>query len=141
MHEQGIWLGNLHHVFVHTPVGKGFFARFVFGFVAHAGPDIGGHQVRTFAGLHRIFEELCAGGASDANHRRVDLITAGGAEVYFKAKQVGRLKPSVGHVVAIAYPRDCFTLDGSAVFNVGKDVCQDLARMELIGQAIDHRHT
>ena len=43
VHKQGLGFGRGHHLRVHTPIGKGFFARFVFGLIAHAGPDIGGH--------------------------------------------------------------------------------------------------
>ncbi len=47
-----------HHLAVDAPVGKGGMARGVFGFVAHAGPDVGGDQIGARAGLMRGLEEL-----------------------------------------------------------------------------------
>ncbi len=54
MHEQRIGVGARHHCGIDAPVGEGLLARFVFGFVAHAGPDVGGDEVGTdarFAGI------------------------------------------------------------------------------------------
>ena len=67
------WAGSLptwevQDVFIDAPVGKGFLARFIFCFVAHAGPHIGGDQIGAFTGLHGIFEKLGTCCASNANH-------------------------------------------------------------------------
>jgi hypothetical protein len=60
--------------------------------------------------------------------------------VHGEAEQIRRLQPGVGHVVAIADPGHCLAFDRAAVLDEGEDVRQDLARVELIGQAVDHGH-
>ena len=137
MHEQGIRFCHLHHGFIDAPIGKGFFARFVFRFVAHAGPHICRDQVCTFTGLMGVFEKPRAVSASNAHHGWVNFVATGRAQVNLEALQVGSLQPSIGHVVAITHPRDRFALNRAAMLNVGKDVRQNLAGMEFIGQAID----
>jgi hypothetical protein len=57
-----------------------------------------------------------------------------------KPEDLGRLQPGVGHVVAVAHPGHRLALDGAAVLDVGEDVRQDLAGVELVGQAVDDRH-
>ena len=91
MHEQRIGLGHFHHLLVDAPIGKRFFAGFVLGLIAHAGPHIGGDQISAFTSLHRVFKELRAGSTSNAHNCRVNFVATRGAEVDFKAQQVGRL--------------------------------------------------
>jgi hypothetical protein len=57
-----------------------------------------------------------------------------------EAQQIGRLQPGVGHVVAVAHPGHHLALDGAAVLDEGEDVGQDLAGVELVGQAVDDGH-
>ena len=140
MHEQGVRLGAGHHFAVDAPVGKGFLACRVFGFPAHAGPDVGGDQVGAGAGFVRGLEELDVIAQFHARDRAVDVVAAGRADVHGKAEQLGRLQPGVGHVVAVTDPGHGLALDGAAVLDVGEDVGHDLARMVFVGQAVDHRH-
>jgi hypothetical protein len=63
---------------------------------------------------------------------------------------LGRLQPGVGHVVAIAHPGHGDALERvhvqraigalAPVLQPGEQVGQDLARVEFVGQAVDHRH-
>src|SRR5450830_55994 len=140
VHEQGIRAGPLHHVGVHAPVGEGGATGLVLGLVAHAGPDIGGHQVGVAAGFQRVAEHFEAVAAADAGHALIDLIAVGRADMHLEVKQLGRLQPGVGHVVAVAHPGHGLALDRATVLDVGEDVGQDLAGMEFVGQAVDDGH-
>ena len=143
VHEQGIGLGGGHHVGIDAPVGKGFAALFVFGLVAHAGPDIGGDQVGTLAGFFRVaknFVAACARCAAAKGQFFIHFVAVGGAHMHGKAQQIGRLQPGVGHVVAIAHPGDDLAGDAATVLDEGEDVGQDLAGVKFVGQAVDHRH-
>ncbi|KAF5289491.1 hypothetical protein FQR65_LT20825 [Abscondita terminalis] len=143
VHEQGIGACGGHHLGVHAPVGEGLLAGLVLGLVAHAGPHVGGDQVGALAGVQRVLEDLVAALArrlAAEGQRLVDLVAAGRADMDREAQQVGRLQPGVGHVVAIADPGDGLALDRAAVLDEGEDVGQDLAGMELVGQAVDDGH-
>ena len=61
--------------------------------------------------------------------------------MHLEAQNLAGLQPGVGHVVAVANPCNGFALDAAAVFDVGKDVGQNLAGVKLVGQAVDDRHT
>jgi hypothetical protein len=60
--------------------------------------------------------------------------------VHREAQQIGGLQPGVGHVVAVAHPGHHLASDGAAVLDEGEDVGQDLAGVELVGQAVDDGH-
>jgi hypothetical protein len=51
-----------------------------------------------------------------------------------------RFDIAVAHVEAIADPGHGLALDRAAVFEEGLHVGQQLARVRLVGQAVDHRH-
>ena len=56
VHEDRVGIGHVHHFLIDTPIGKGLAALFVLVFVAHAGPHVGGDQVRAFAGFQWVVE-------------------------------------------------------------------------------------
>src|SRR3990167_241775 len=144
VHEQGVGLGGGHHLLVHAPVGEREAARFVLGFVAHAGPHIGGDDVGTLAGFERIAEKLIAASACPAcpnGQFFIYFVTLGRAHMHLEAQQRGGLQPGVGHVVAVADPGHRLALDGASVLDEGEDVGQDLAGVEFVGQAVDDGHT
>ena len=58
------------------PAFEGFQARRIFFFVTHAGPDVGGHQVRAAAGIGRIVEHGIAD-IGGRHQRRVDVVPFG----------------------------------------------------------------
>ena len=141
VHEEGVGLGRSHHFGVHTPVGKGLLARFVLGFVAHAGPHIGGDKIRILASLVRILEEFHMDAVGfHAFYRSVNAITAGRAHMDGKVQQMCRLQPGVGHVVAVTHPGNDFSADAAPIFLIGKDVGQHLTGMVFIGKTVDDRH-
>mmetsp|Transcript_11759 Transcript_11759/g.27449 ORF Transcript_11759/g.27449 Transcript_11759/m.27449 type:complete len:631 (-) Transcript_11759:1616-3508(-) len=150
MHEQGVGLGAGHHVAVHAPVREGGPARLVLGLVAHAGPDVGGDEVRPLAGVARMFEDAVAARILHAGHGGIDLIAAGCADMHGEAEDLGRLQPGVGHVVAIAHPGhdaalEAVHVDGAApvhaaVLDEGEQIGKDLAGVVFVGQAVDDRH-
>src|SRR3546814_12004780 len=71
VHEDGIRIGGGHHVGIDAPVGESLAALFVFGFVTHAGPDIGGDQVGALACLQGVgkFPQNTCGRLTDAVRR------------------------------------------------------------------------
>jgi hypothetical protein len=143
VHEQGIGLGGGHHLGVHAPVGEGLLARFVLGLIAHAGPHVGGDQVCALAGFERVAEKLiavCADSTCANGQFLINFVAARRAHVHLEAQQLRGLQPGVGHVVAVAHPGHGLASDGAAVFDVGEDVGQDLAGVELVGQAVDDGH-
>ena len=140
VHEEGVGLRHRHHFVVDTPVDKGFQALFVLCLEAHAGPHVGGHQMRTFAGFQGVVEDAVAAGVFDARGNGVNLVAAGCAYMHFETHHLGRLQPRVGHVVAIAHPGHDLAFDVATVLDVSKDVGQDLAGVVLVGQAIDDGH-
>ena len=151
VHEEGIGLGGGHHLAVHEPVGKGFFSCVVFSLKAHAGPHVGGYKVSADAGLHRVFEDCITVAGADARDALVYFVAAGRAQVHLGAQDLAGLQPGVGRVVAVTDSGHGFAAQerrvrhafgiGAPVLKRREDVCQYLAWMELVGQAVDHRHS
>ena len=143
VHEEGIGLGGGHHFGIHAPVGKGLLAGLVFGFVAHAGPHVGGDQIGALAGFERVAIELIATGAYPLGARGqflINFVATRRAHVHLEAQQCSGLHPGVGHVVAIAHPGYRLARDGATVLDVGEDVGQDLAGVVFVGQPVDDGH-
>jgi hypothetical protein len=94
------------------------------------------------AGFQRVAETLIAVCADCLRQRPIfhQLRSRGRAHVHLEAQQLRSLQPGVGHVVAVAHPGHGLASDGAAVLDVGEDVGQDLAGVELVGQAVDDGH-
>ena len=141
MHKERAGFCHAHHARVHAPVGKGLAAFFIFRFIAHAGPHVGGDQIGAFARLHGVVKIFpAAATAVQLRQRGVDFIAARGRYAQFKTQQRGGLRPGVGHIVAVANPGDGFALDGATVLDEGENVGQNLARVIFIRQTIYHGH-
>ena len=140
VHEERIGPGCSHHLGVDAPVGEGDLALGVLGFVAHAGPDVGGHHVGVATGVERVLEHLQAIVAAQAHRHRVDLVAVRRAHVQGEAQDVGGLQPGRRHVVAVADPGDDLAFHAAALLDAGEHVGQDLARVVFVGEAVDHRH-
>src|SRR5690606_29761241 len=123
-----------------APVGEGGAAGVVLGFVAHAGPDVGGDQVGAAAGFDGVVELAQHAGGRGAHAGRVELVAARGRHVQREAQHFGGLQPGVRHIVGVADPGHRLAGYGAAVFDIGEDIGQDLARVKLVGQAVDDRH-
>ena len=141
MHKHGIGFGHFHHVGIDLPVGKVFAAFFVFGFKAHAGPDIGGDQVSPTGGLHRIGEGLEMRCAIQIGAFRLDFVAGWRGDMHIKVQHLGCLQPGIADIVTVAYPGHGFTLYRASVLNKGKNIGQNLTGMVFVGQAVNHRHT
>src|SRR5690606_23387061 len=139
VHEDGVGVGHGHHFGVYTPVGEGLAALFVLGLETHAGPDVGGDQVRATGGFHGIVELAQNIGSNLSGALGVELVAPGRGDVQGETEKLRRLQPSVGHVVGVADPGNGFALNRSTQFNVREDVGQNLARVELIGEPVDYR--
>ena len=141
VHEQCIGPGFSHHVGIDAPVGENRTTHLIFGFVAHAGPHIGGDKIRILASLMRVLEEFHMDAVGfHAFYRSVNAITAGRAHMDGKVQQLRRLQPGVGHVVAVTHPGHDFSADAAPIFLIGKDVGQHLTGMVFIGKTVDDRH-
>src|SRR5690606_41306580 len=112
---------------------------FVLRLEAHAGPDVGRHQVGAVAGLHRILELLDAP-AEAAGAFGFDLVAGRRRDAHLEVEQLRGLQPAVADVVRVADPRHLLPGDRSAVLDVRVDVGEDLARVVFVGQPVDHRH-
>ena len=60
--------------------------------------------------------------------------------MHVEVEDFRRLQPGIAHVVGVADPCHGLALDRPAMFDVGVDVGEDLARVVFVGQAVDHRH-
>ncbi|OIQ66674.1 hypothetical protein GALL_517530 [mine drainage metagenome] len=67
-------------------------------------------------------------------------VALGPGEMQGEIEHFRCLQPGVEHIVGIADPGDRLALDAAAMLDIGEHVGQDLARMELVGQTVDHRH-
>src|SRR4051812_24509337 len=70
----------------------------------------------------------------------LELITWWGGHVEPEVENTRGLQPGVAHVVGVTDPSDSFASDRPAVLDIGKDVGDDLTRMILVRQSIDHRN-
>src|SRR6266545_710084 len=140
MHEKRVLLRGFHHLRVHLPVLEVALALLVLRLEAHAGPDVGGDQVRPARGLERIGEAFVVVVVVDAGALGLDLVAGRRRDVQVEIEHRSRLQPGVADVVRVPDPRDGFPLDGAAVLDVGVDVGEHLAGVVLVGEAVDHRH-
>ena len=140
VHEHGVGIGQGHHLLIDAEVRKGCGPGLVLGFVAHAGPHVGGDQIGTPAGLAWVFEvaQVLALGIADAGI--VQRIARRRGDVDLEVQQPCGLHPRVAHVVGVAHPGHGLALDAAAVLHVGEDVGQDLARVVFVGESVDDRH-
>ena len=58
-----------------------------------------------------------------------------------KAQHLCRLQPRIEHVVGITHPGHDLAFDVAALFDKREDVGQHLARMMIIGEPVDYRHS
>src|SRR5690606_21243308 len=137
VHEHCRRVGDGHHFGIDAPVGESLAALFVLGFIAHAGPDIGGDQMRAPAGVQGIGELLQDVACRFADTLRLELVALGGGYMQLEFEDFGGLQPGIGHVVAVAYPGHGLAFDGPEVLDEGEDIGQDLAGVEFVGQPID----
>src|SRR3954451_20458140 len=70
----------------------------------------------------------------------LELITWWSGHVEPEAENTRGLQPGVAHAVGVADPSNSFASNRPAVLDIGKDVGDDLTRMILVGQSIDHRN-
>ncbi|MNU91893.1 hypothetical protein D3C71_817970 [compost metagenome] len=71
---------------------------------------------------------------------RVRLVAFRAGDAQLEVELNRRFYIAVAHVVAITDPGHGLALDGAAVFEEGLHVGQQLARVQIIGQAVDYRH-
>ena len=140
VHEEGVRPGQGHHGLVDDIAGKGAQTGLLFGLLAHAGPDVGDHQVRPGhrrAGIAQQDAALAGGGEEPGVG--VEALWTGEAQL--KIEQRRGLQIGLAHVVAVAHPDDGAAADVAAVLEPGLHVRQQLAGVEVVGEGVDHRHT
>ena len=140
VHEQRVGLGAGHQLFV-DPIGGEFVVALLALLHAHRNPGVGHHQVGI---LDRVLRRC-------GEHHLAALLThplqqatarperARPGQAQAEAETDGRLHPRPGDIVGIAAPGDRAAGDAAAVLLVGHHVGHQLARMRLVGQAVDHR--
>ena len=140
VHEQRVLGGDAHHVLIHLPIGKILHALFVLGFKSHAGPHIGRHQMRVASSLHRVGEFLVMILAEQPGSFRLNFIAGRGRDMHVEIQYLSGLQPGVAHIVRVPDPCHGLTLYRAALLDICVYVAKYLARMILVGQAVDHRH-
>ena len=117
------------------------------GGLAHGDPYVGVDHVRTLDGLHRILAEgeLRAGLGGDLlalfDQRRVGEVLLRGAGHELQAHLRAAHHQGVAHVVArVAHVHQLHALKAAKVFADGQEIGKNLGGMELVGQAVPHRH-
>ena len=61
--------------------------------------------------------------------------------MHHEAQHFRCLQPRIEHVVRVTHPGDDLAFDVAALLNKREDVGQHLARMMVIGEPINHRHS
>jgi hypothetical protein len=117
-------------------------ALLLLAFLAHRCPDVGVDDVGTCRRLHRIANDLHlrAGllGALEQVIRR--LVAFRTRQRQLEPEAMRRVDPGVGHVVAVADPRVLVLRDVAEVLADRQEVGEDLARVQHVREAVDHRH-
>ncbi|MCY1174397.1 hypothetical protein D9M73_145980 [compost metagenome] len=108
-------------------------------FLAHRGPHVGAYQMSAGHRFARVAEDAHAL-AGLGEQGGVRLIAFRAAHVQLEVEADGCLDVAVAHVVAVADPGHGLALDGATVFEERLHVGQQLARVQVIGQAVDHRY-
>ena len=110
-----------------------------FLFLAHGGPDVGAHQVCAAHGILWIADDGHAiAGLGD--EFRVGLVAFRAGDAQLEVELDRRFYIAVAHVVAVADPGHGLALDRATMLKKGLHVGQQLARVQVIGQAVDHRY-
>ena len=132
---------TLHHGGIHGVSRKGAQTRLLLLLMPHRGPHVGVHHMRPVDRLGGITCERHFGGTRGAlKARGVRLKALGACECEFKTQHRGRVKPGVGHVIAVADPCDLFSLITPEKLIDREQVSENLTRMLEIGEPVDHGH-
>ncbi len=139
MHEQGIAAGAGHDTVIDLVAGKGPFALFLLFLLAHAGPDVGDHQVHVGGGFPWVADDpaACSRGLEDLLLR---LIAFRAGDMQLKAELTRGIDIGVAHIVAVTDPGHGTSLDIPPVLQVGLHVREQLTGVQQVGQAVDHRY-
>ena len=148
MHELALGTGVVHQCLSHligTQSGDALCPH-LHG-LTHGDPHVGVDHVGTFGGRHRVLDELqhCAGLGGDrlagVDEGLVWEIGLGSAGHKVHAHLGAAHHQGVAHVVpGVAHIHQLDALELSEVLLDGQKVRQDLSGVELIGQAVEHRH-
>jgi hypothetical protein len=84
--------------------------------------------------------ELGLAGAAALDDDRIGIEALGTGQRQLEPQQPGGVEPGVGHVVAVADPGVADLADVAAQLVDGEQVGHQLARVQLIGEAVEHRH-
>ena len=137
--EERIRGGPRHQGVVDLEGGEEGAAALLLLLLTHAGPDVRGNQVGALGRLQRIAKHRAAvrGGSQQIRVRLVALRTG---DMQLEVQEPGRLQIGLAHIVAVADPGHPTTADVPAVLVVGLKVGEHLARMQAVGQSVNHRH-
>ena len=148
VHKYAVCCGCGHLLRVHLIGGQLADAlRPHLGRFAHGDPHVGVDHIRTLDGLHRILAEgeLRAGLGGDfltlGDQRGVGEVLLRGAGHELQAHLRAAHHQGVAHVVArVAHVHQLHALKAAKVFADGQEIGKNLGGMELVGQAVPHRH-
>src|SRR5438552_1351566 len=140
VHENRIGLRSGHHRAVDSPVFKVAPPFGALRLETHARAHIGRDEISTAAGIHGVGERSHVVELADAYPVWVDFVARRGRHVNVESEDRCGLQPCTANVVGIAYPSHRFALHRAAMLDVGINVGENLARVILVGQAVDHWH-
>ena len=149
MHEHGLGAGDIHQVLVDLICGQVVDALGPdLDRLAHGHPDVGVEDVCALCGLGRVFLEgdgrtrLGGDGLALLHQCSVRLVLLGGAGGEVEAHLGAAHHQAVAHVVAgVAEVNEVDAFEVAEVLPDGEEVGEDLGGVELVGQAVPHRHT
>ena len=140
MHEDRIILGLGHGFFIDLIRRKRLHAGIVI-FIAHRYPAISHHHIgpcqRT---VHIGQTHLAAFGIGCFDQALIGAITHRAGQIHRKAEFRCRMNEGCRNIIAITNPGKFKPFERAFMFLDGHQIGHDLARMALIGQAVNHRH-
>ena len=139
MHIECIAGGAAHQLVVHLVAGKRLCPLQLLFFLAHGCPHIGNHQVSAVCSTQRVVFYPDPVGVV-RNQAGIGFESGRACYAQFEIKLPGGINIGLTHIVAVTDPAHALASDAAAVFYPGLDVCQQLAGVIVVSQAIDNRN-